>query len=632
MYKILEELDSKEEFESAILNKEVIYFMDENKEINFFMHREMFTFDTEPSPAQTSMTIHQIGSVLIPFVGPYRMQVLKQTKEGLEVYSLDHHVLLPIYMKLKPLCYSIKDKYQNSETQFHVWVKTFLQMLITIQSVSDAENSRLAHKIATHISRNPKYSVNREGLLWNTLLNRISFEIKNIPRQILKGLTSFNISFDVSDSSTIPASILDNLSTEDAELFIGNITWFNERAASYAEQHFGSEGKPLAQYIRMITTEDSFNFWISRQGDSPFEPWLIAIARAILVGELQEMRERLERKPGPSVPHPLAEKYALITQRGNSIGNRDGALTLFNANKEPLFGLIDPLNGAPLQNATSIIEILEDGARLLNSVYAIKILLTIVKKVWEQWVEGNNHIINVIVIHGGWSGFCKWLGAVDKTTGKVLPKARKEIKQIMEIFKHGDFHVPSLNSKGPLLTFREPINPEDKRQKDLVITVNDPLLPDSVDALQGKTHTARASRRLVPFPPLPSAPDKLSTDKHGAHARLYLRTLIMLRERASQFAKHGWVKITDEDWCRVASASGLQQSDLKTVLNHWIETVGWLQQEKEDQYCIATNTCYSFAQKMLIDAGQREFEGSKNGLSGVAKKKRKRIPKQNKTM
>lgn len=616
------------ELDIASKNKDLFYYVDDDDKWKVLIPPGLFTLAAEPTPAQMLLDVHRFGPILVPFIGPYQLQILYQTPNGLECWSQDPALMIPIYIESGKALETLKLKREGNDEQqeFHLAVQSVLQMLMTVQAVSDAENSRLAHKIATHLSRNPKNKLPSSGPLWNKFLSRLGTEIKNISRDILKGF----IPDTPSDSPAISTSAIDNLILEQSGTFIEKnnkietnnkfVAWFNERAACYIESHFALQGKRFADYIRNL--ENSFAIWTTRKKESPYEPWLINLGKVIWFDEFEEMRARIERKPGPAMLEPVAKTAAKISQRNNTVGPSSPPSPghiLYDTNRQPILELrrcSGPV--LPANHAQNIVSILTNGAAVLGSVYTLRFLWWLCTRVWEQWIQGGNSAVTLVRIEGGWGGLCRCLDIIDKSS------IRKELKEIVQLLAHGYFEFPD-GTGGNLLSYNEELNQNDKRLKTLIISVGSPLLPDTVAALQGNTEPSRRARHLIPLAPIPDEPprSKLSADKHGAVANFYLRTLTLFRERCSQIVKYKGVKIEGSDWQTLADAAGLSNRDMNIVLEHWTQKRGWLERQENGRYHIADMEHYTFARQMIEDAGRMEANGSKGGLSRVARKAKK---------
>lgn len=611
------------ELDAAHQNKDLFYYVDDGR-WKLIVPPDLFTLAADPTPAQMLLDIHNFGTVLVPFIGPYQLQILYQTPDGLECWSQDPALMIPIYIESGKALEMLKLKREGNDKQqeFHLAVQSLLQMLMTVQAVSDAENARLAHKIATHLSRNPSNKLPTNGPLWNKFLSRLGSEIKNLACYILKGF----IPDTPSNSPAISTPTIDSLSIDESGTFIetsdNKITaWFNERAACYIESQFALQGKRYANFIRNL--ENSFGIWTTKKNsESPCEPWLISFGKVIWIDEFEEMRARMERKPGPAMLEPVAKTAAKMSQRNNTVGPASPPAPghiLYDSNRQPILELrrcSGPV--LPANHAQNIVSILTNGAAVLGSVYTLRFLWWLCTRVWEQWIQGGNSAVTIVRIEGGWGGLCRCLDIIDKSS------IRKELKEIVQLLAHGYFEFPD-GTGGNLLSYNEELNQNDKRLKTLIISVGSPLLPDTVAALQGNTEPSRRARHLIPLAPIPDEPPrkKLSADKHGAVANFYLRTLTLFRERCSQIVKYKGVKIEGSDWQTLADAAGLSTRDMNVVLKHWTQKPGWLEQQENGRYHIADTEHYTFARQMIEDAGQMEASGSKGGLSRVARKAKK---------
>jgi len=140
---------------------------------------------------------------------------------------------------------------------------------------------------------------------------------------------------------------------------------------------------------------------------------------------------------------------------------------------------------------------------------------------------------------------------------------------------------------------------------------------------QGKSLTAREARRVIPVlsadPPMGAVRPNEAGAVYGL-ARLFILELV---DRSPELVTHGGIKLTLQDWHKMATMAGVPLKRLKYVLTSWKEN----ESEKApalilrvggDMWTLAAPRWKELL--FIVDGGHRRITGKEAGLEGSAEK------------
>jgi hypothetical protein len=275
------------------------------------------------------------------------------------------------------------------------------------------------------------------------------------------------------------------------------------------------------------------------------------------------------------------------------------------------FARTEPLS-APTVDLDQLDKLLVQGVTLLGSLNGSRLLHFEVVTGHRQVVSGNPDP-RKISVEGGWSGLAKSIGAPSK-------KAADEVHALVVAQAHARFTLHD-GTYGNQLSYT--VGPARRGRSSMVsLILGDVLLPSFIFGFAGlQSRTARDDRKLVPMlaelPPLVG-----SRQLHGPQAALHSAVMIELRRRAVELVTAGGVRLTLDDFCRLAEPLGLSVKILPQLLDRWTQDgpdgPAFLSRVGPDLYTLGDS--HRAARDFLISGGKEEIRGQAKGRRGVKDK------------
>ena len=367
-------------------------------------------------------------------------------------------------------------------------------------------------------------------------------------------------------------------------------------ATSLSEGHGAGEGVP-----------GLWRLWLPTLGNL-----FALVGDALWKGSIRDRALREITNP-PGLVVPVMVGLTRLHTRSLRREEKDGKMVLTGPGNEEVaqLGRVEPIT-LPTFELSVVDELITRGLDLLGSVTAHRVLR------WEV-TEGHRRAMQhhpdarALRIPGGWSALMRQLGLANK-------RAADEVHAIVTAQAHCAFLLPS-GAYGNLLSYSV-VPARGQRAGEVTIILGDALLPHYVFELRERfgdaSRSAREAQRLVPMVDLP--PFVGRDNEHGQQATLSLAIVTEMRARARELVEQGGVRIDAQRFTELGSRSGLPSPLLSRVLDRWTrdgtDAPAFLEKTNRDRYTLGAS--HAAARTFLLEAGQREQEGSDAGQRSTA--------------
>ena len=374
----------------------------------------------------------------------------------------------------------------------------------------------------------------------------------------------------------------------------------------------GGSGRSDARAVRRRaekrTEAERWNLW--RHPDEPMgSQWLAVLARVLWTERVQR-----EARFRPAIMQPVASFFSSVHQRGASLADDDGQLSL------ALYARRD--SGEPTQIATMMrggvgltlatLEQLRVQVEALQSHEAYKLRHYLVRTATEIHAAGDTSAFT-FDIEGGFRELARLAGLPDlDETAARLHQSLDALARLPFVWGRAKGSVGSIAS-----FIHVPESP--RRRAVLRLTIGEALRPTFGAWLAKNAGPSLEGRMLVPDiePPTFGRRNDWALQEHVA-----LQLSIRLRQSACELAERGTVQIPRgewEEWARTAGFAGRRIG--ATVENFhaaWVRPDGLLLREGHDRYTLTDK--YTDARTLIVEAGKHSTEQQARGRRSAAKR------------
>lgn len=352
-------------------------------------------------------------------------------------------------------------------------------------------------------------------------------------------------------------------------------------------------------------TKGLMDVWL---GKSPKALVVLFLCRSKTI---KHTADRLARTGQPALVYPVF--HGVHALHSHCWKNDKGQPELPNVNAVKL---IPPtISDAALRGIAT--EAMRDqGLILFGTLTAHRLLRWEITAGHEEYGKTGDRVLNV---RGGWNELAERIGV----PASRVKDAARDVQAIVHAQAYVNFQFAD-GLSGPMLSYRAPTNPNDKRITQVEITLGTVLLPQYVKLLEGKQHPSIHASKLVPMPSaLPPFGDIRPND-HGRVASLQLETLREMRLRATELVEHGGVFLNVED---LGSRFRLSPTTVRRVIDIWVagddKTPAFLQWVGAPWNSRLTLTStHRLALEFMLDGGQRELNATRNGQLSAESRRR----------
>ncbi len=401
-----------------------------------------------------------------------------------------------------------------------------------------------------------------------------------------------------------------------------------ERAELLARvlERTGEEGRRGAAALRKLATASwqryAAQLATCRTGRSavPWDPYrdpahiASLLGRALLFDRVVPEVQRLREKP-PALANAVHERLLETLRSDLRLEERGGQRFLFDGGGRAIAALVrvEPLD-VPALELDNVDTLLPQGARLLGSVKAHRLLRWEVITGHRQYLAGNRDARNLRV-DGGWQALPEAVGLA------ATSNAVEELRRIVVAQAHLCWTWPD-GTRGNMLSYttRPAVG---HRRGMLSLVLGDPLMPHFLFALPGRSPRGREDRRLVPVVDLPPFVGDRRT--HGAQASFQLAVLGEMRRRAMELIENGGVRLADQDLAQLAANVGLASGLVARVIDRWMQDgsdgPAFLARVDGEADRFTLGDAYASALDLLREGGHREKKGAACGRRAAREKK-----------
>lgn len=542
-----------------------------------------------------------------PLVGPYGGEFLIAEPNG----NFECFAILFTNDDLRKL-YSFASAAIDIEKQFPnhpgllLYSATAMQMMLIIKCISFEQHAVLALRVLRFLQADEtvRLNVNNVGLF----CGQFAMHLNQLANALTEGLEQ---------------------PTEIQAATDGGVHWLDERAAKYFERYLGNDGQQLAnslrnssrkRYTSYVETlknapdhngctiasikagESLLSFWITRQENKPFEPFLIGLGSCLLqiIKKQHELNERKRRNP-PAITATVAsiipdacgwKKQVKVVEDLST-----GETLVINQNHLPP----QIVARAPAIEA-------KRGSRIFGTeVHAAlksRAGQELIRWVIEQ-VHGNTYDQRPdprkITREGGLDAICEELGLAKGRDSKILYDALVAGKRF-ELLIPGEIHQLGLwtasieGGKG-------------RRPAILTIEASSFLAPHHKLAICN-------SDRLVPVIPTPP----LVGRRNDYSAQTAFKwEIVRAMVNAGSDILEGGVLLTSETLEHLAQSVSLPIPTLWKALERWTEDKEdgpRMLDKKGDRFLLSDTAPYRNARAFILEGAIRSQENSKRGRKG----------------
>lgn len=378
----------------------------------------------------------------------------------------------------------------------------------------------------------------------------------------------------------------------------------------------GPQGKKFAVVLKKYTAIEEQELWASATLKDKSPLWLDLLLNSFIKDRyLTQKKAQTQQRAIPREHFDKAlKKFFQAPKPIITVGENRVDYHKEGDNKSLGFIPTDMVN---FPNAhPSRIPIIKAGGELFNSFLSHKLLNWENKLFYERWKDEKIRLKENyarISVKGGYKQLVQMLGSYPD--GETIDKLRK----LLHFQAHFLFAIPEGNGGcriGNLIALEEKVNKFGK-VGELKITAGSMLTPEAVFSCGVRDY----GRLLVPFVNLP---EKMIGNPvtWGSQAFLQMLTLEYITLNSRQFAKNGSVKISTEQWEKLAIEAGLSSKFLTRI--HDIVTLFCC---PEQGFLEVQGTEYSFNKKNttakihLIEQGKIREKQAKNAGRRKSKKR-----------
>lgn len=375
-------------------------------------------------------------------------------------------------------------------------------------------------------------------------------------------------------------------------------------------QKIGKNGKKISDELKPMLIEHYEQFHKSKKYPLPFwfninstpeqpiifAPAWIAIIKALWRDEISN-KAKLRITGIPTIIENDQKHIIDLVSRDKEINTTTGPIQIFTHGK-----LLGEIPIVTIKEST--INAILKSIHKMKLVEGHRVLRYITRTAFNQAINGDPDYR--IIRRESFPEIAKELGI----------KGHTSIKNMADVFNvMAYFEFKRENFSGNLIALKRFKSKKTHRMDGVEITVGTNLLPYRAceDFKNGESNLM-----------IPILPDPILIGANQYHAGQYHLQMLIMGEfvrQSKDFAKHGYIKISNEDWHKMAQDCGVEPI-LSKILNQWTQDnkLGPKFLEKKDNNFYTLGSSYKKVTDFLIAQGNRRINQSNRGILSAAKK------------